>query len=93
MELRELAWYKRAMDPQTFVIALLGIAVFGLAIVVGLAHRDMARAVDRMDGAVNRMDRSASACERAADSCLRLAEQVRDLVVTVTRSRPGEPAE
>jgi hypothetical protein len=55
------------MDPQTFVIALL--AVFGLAIVVGLAHRDMTRAVDRMDGAVNRMERAAAACERLIRVC------------------------
>jgi hypothetical protein len=31
------------MDTATFIIALL--AVFGLAIVVGLAHRDMTAAV------------------------------------------------
>jgi hypothetical protein len=71
------------MDTQTFVIALLTVAVFGLAIVVGLAHRDMTRAV-------NRMDRAAAACERAADACVRLA----DAVVQLVRDRRGDqPAE
>jgi hypothetical protein len=81
------------MDTRTFVTALLTVAVFGLAIVVGLAHRDMTRAVDRMDGAVNRMDsavnrmdRAAAACERAAAACVRLA----DAVVQLVRDRRGD---
>lgn len=81
------------MDPQTFVLALLAVAVFGLAIVVGLAHRDMTRAVGHMDGAVarmdhavERMDRAAGACERAAEACVKLA----DAVVQLVRDRRGD---
>jgi len=36
-------------DTTTFVIALLAIAVFSLAFVVGLAHRDMIAAITHMD--------------------------------------------
>jgi hypothetical protein len=75
------------VDPKTFVIAFLAVAVFGLR------SSSVWRTVDRMDGAVNRMDRAAAACERAADSCLRLAEQVRDLVVTATQGQPVVAAE
>jgi hypothetical protein len=88
------------MDTATFAIALLAVAVFGLAIVVGLAHRDMVAAITRMDRSAAAAERAADAAHnaaaganRAADACMALAEQVRDLVVSMTRGRPGEPAE
>jgi len=70
--------------------------VFGLAIVVGLAHRDMTRAVGHMDGAVarmdhavERMDESTAACNRAADACQSMADSMRLLVQQqVMRDRP-----
>jgi hypothetical protein len=85
-----IVYYSRPIDMQTFVIALLTVAFFGLAIVIGLAHRDMTRAADHIQGAVNRMDRAATACERVADACVRLA----DAVVQLVRDRRGDqPAE
>ena len=73
------------IDTATFLIALL--AVFGLAIVVGLAHRDMTAAVDRVDRAVSRVDRAALSFANARQTLAsKLAEAVTDLVRNRRRS-------
>jgi hypothetical protein len=88
------------MDTATFVIALLVVAVFSLAVVIGLVHRDMLAAITRMDRSATAAEHAAQAAReaaiganRAADACVSLAEQVRDLVMTMARGRPSEPAE
>src|SRR5215469_18787763 len=87
------------MDPQTFVLALLAVAVFGLAILVGLAHRDMTRAVGHMDGAVARMDHAVERMDRQAPASRppRLASNSRTPWCSWCGtggaiSRPSEPA-
>ena len=81
------------MDIPTIVLLALIAVIAGLTVVVGLAHGDMTRAVQRMDQSVEACNRSAAACEHAANSCLRLAEQVRELVAAFLRQPPREPAE
>jgi len=73
------------IDTATCLIALL--AVFGLAIVVGLAHRDMTAAVDRVDRAVSRVDPAALSFANARQTLAsKLAEAVTDLVRNRRRS-------
>jgi hypothetical protein len=81
------------MEIPTIVLLALIAVIAGLTVVVGRAHGDMTRAVQRMDQSVEACNRSAAACEHAANSCLGLAEQVRELVTAVLRQPPREPAE
>jgi len=77
------------MDFSTIVLAVLAVGTSSLAIVIGLAHRDMLAAIARMARSATAAEQAAQgakgaalAANHAADACIAMAEQVKELVRT-----------
>jgi hypothetical protein len=83
------------MDFSTIVLAVLAVGASSLAIVIGLAHRDMLAAIVRMDRSATAAEHAAQgakeaavAANHAADPCIAMAEQVKELVQTSIHRPP-----
>jgi hypothetical protein len=64
------------------VTVLIG-AMLGFGCLVWLTHRDIGRALVRMDRSVVACERAAEAATRAADGATRAAEAARDIALAI----------